>query len=622
MKSNMLLLAVVVASGLVARAGGKGETNLAPDRYVKGFSVGDVRFQCHRPNGWKIDLSRETPQPGVECVTVRMTRGEPSAPPAFNLSFNLPKNGMPHVWRTGNSRAGYAMHWNPNIDAVPSAGTTDFRRDMPLFACYDDANRNAFTFSASESLEPVTIKAGIREENNRVYFSWHFYDMEASPRTQQTVRLRIDSRRIFWSDAVREASAWMCEAAGVAPADVPEAAYEPLYSSWYNFHQNVFADKIEQECALAAKAGMKVIILDDGWQTDDTNRGYAFCGDWQVSPRRFPDFRAHVAKVHALGMKYMVWYAVPLLGRNCANWERFKDKTLYYNGGCKAATLDPRYPEVREFLIGTYERAVREWDIDGLKLDFIDCFSVRGDDPAAKKGFKGCDYRGVPEAAARLMNDVMKRLKAIKPDILIEYRQSYVGPQIRASANMLRAADCPADAWNNRHRIANLRVSSPGTAVHADMLEWHPTEKVELAALNVLSVMFSTVQYSMRLTEIPDDHLRMIAHWSRFGHDHKDALLKGAFRAYRPDLKFPLLEGEGPSERIFGVYGNEVVTTGALDRRVYVLNGSGAESVVLEVPQPANAVVRDTFGKVVSTRKLAAGCTRVAVPIAGYVEID
>lgn len=38
--------------------------------------------------------------------------------------------------------------------------------------------------------------------------------------------------------------------------------------------------------------------------------------------------------------------------------------------------LDPRYPEVREFLIGIYEKALLDWDLDGFKLDFVDEFVV------------------------------------------------------------------------------------------------------------------------------------------------------------------------------------------------------------------------------------------------------
>ena len=75
---------------------------------------------------------------------------------------------------------------------------------------------------------------------------------------------------------------------------------------------------MEAECAEAARLGMKVVILDDGWQCDDIERSYASCGDWRVSARRFPDMRGHVARVHGLGLKYMVWFSMPFVGEKTA----------------------------------------------------------------------------------------------------------------------------------------------------------------------------------------------------------------------------------------------------------------------------------------------------------------
>ena len=109
--------------------------------------------------------------------------------------------------------------------------------------------------------------------------------------------------------------------------------------------------------------GMKVLIVDDGWQTDDNKRGYAFCGDWEISKNRFPDMAAHVKKVHDLGMKYMIWYGVPMVGVKAKNFPQFKDKLLWVNYGkwSDYGCLDPRFPEVRNFLCDIYEKAVREW---------------------------------------------------------------------------------------------------------------------------------------------------------------------------------------------------------------------------------------------------------------------
>ena len=108
------------------------------------------------------------------------------------------------------------------------------------------------------------------------------------------------------------------------------------------------------------------------------------------------------------------------------------------------------------------------------------------------------------------------------------------------------------------------------------MLEWHPSDTPEDAALPILSAMFATVQYSMMLRNIPESHREVIRHWLEFSQAHRDTLLKGHFRAYHPESQYPLLEAESEAERIIGVYAaGMVVPCGALDRSVYVLNGSG-----------------------------------------------
>ncbi len=604
----------------------------APDVTLKGFPVGGVKLMCRERNGWKVDFRRETEPGGVEYAVVEMSREEPAYPAAFNLSFNFAKRDIVAAWRPWSECSGFGMYWDPAN--LPGAGQTDFCHSMPLYACYGSGGRNRVAFAASESSEPIVMKAGIREEDNRLYFSFHFYDTKVAKRKHLVAKLRIDSRDVFWSDAVREAADWMTEVSGRKPANVPDAAFAPLYSTWYNFHQDVHQDEIERECEIASKMGMGTIIVDDGWQTDDTNRGYAFCGDWKESKNRFPDIKAHVARVHAMGMKYMLWYAVPWMGEKSANYARFKGKFLYHNKRLKTYCLDPRFPEVREFLINTYERALREWNIDGLKLDFIDAIKVPDHDPALSDNFKGRDIKSVTEATERLISDIYKRLSAIKPDVLVEFRQAYIGPSIRTAANMLRVRDCPADMQINRRGIVNLRLTSGKTAVHSDPLEWHPTDTPEAAAKNVLNVMFSTIQYSMKLAGLdphPEKdghnhpllgHADMIAHWSRFGAAHVDALQRGKFKAYHPELAYPLIEGESDAERIFGVYAAEMsVSTGPLNKPVYILNATDADSLVIEIPSKATITPYDTYGANGMGIPYEAGCHRVPVPPSGYLLI-
>ncbi|MFS6558390.1 hypothetical protein VPJ68_23540, partial [Parabacteroides distasonis] len=101
---------------------------------------------------------------------------------------------------------------------------------------------------------------------------------------------------------------------------------------------------------------------------------------------------------------------------------------MYLTDGGNTDVLDPRFPEVREFLCGLYENALRDWKLDGLKLDFIDRFKFTGEDPAVAQNYAGRDIKSLPAAVDTLMNGISRRLRAINPDVLIEFRQEYIGP--------------------------------------------------------------------------------------------------------------------------------------------------------------------------------------------------
>ena len=116
------------------------------------------------------------------------------------------------------------------------------------------------------------------------------------------------------------------------------------------------------------------MIVDDGWQTDETNGGYAYCGDWKPFLPKIKDMASHVKRVHDMGLKYILWFSVPFIGIKSENWENFKDKILYFDESKQTGILDPRYREVRQFLISVYKDALMQWDLDGFKLDYIDWF--------------------------------------------------------------------------------------------------------------------------------------------------------------------------------------------------------------------------------------------------------
>lgn len=584
---------------------------------VDGLGVGPVEVRCGDSGGWKFAVSRTVGADGVPELKIRLAAEKDLPPPQFSVSFDVPQVDMHHRW-TASEDVKMPPNWSSGFGSRLCSW-------QPIVAYLNDNDRNRLAVSCSEAKRLVAFDAGLREEGCRIEWKIHFFREAEAPIRAYETALRFDRRDVFFGDAIADASAWITKTAALVPAPAPAAAFEPLYSSWYSFHQNVSDREIEAECAEAAKLGMKVLIVDDGWQTDDNTRGYAYCGDWQVSTNRFPDFAAHVRKIHDLGMKYMIWYGVPMIGKKSVNAERFKDKYLWGEQGRWASfsCLDPRFPEVREFLCNLYEKAMRDYDLDGLKLDFIDSFGFRGEDPAVRENYAGRDIRSLSEAVDRLMKEVHARLTSVKPDALIEFRQSYIGPGIRQYGNMLRAADCPGDLLANRCRIANLRLTSGTTAVHADMLEWNAADTVESAARSVLASMFGVIQYSVMLRELPPEHKKMVAHWLDFTKAHRDTLLKGAFRPRHYEAMYPVIEAESAAERIVAVYNDAAVADcGAANKPVYVVNGSGAGRVTLRLAaKPKSVEAFDTVGKSVRAPALVAGTQDAEVPVSGYLKI-
>jgi alpha-galactosidase len=339
-----------------------------------------------------------------------------------------------------------------------------------------------------------------------------------------------------------------------------------------------------------------------------------------------PDMKDFVDATHALGAKVLLWYAVPFMGRNAQTAARFKGKSLRFEERLGAHVLDPRFPEVREYLIDTYRRAIRDWGIDGFKLDFIERFVT--DDQTVLETTEGRDFASVNEAADRLMTDVLAELRKVKPDVMIEFRQPYIGPLIRKYGNMLRASDCPNSYVANRVKTTDVRLLSGGTAVHADMIMWHPSEPAEIAALQLLNVLFSVPQVSVRLQQIPPEQLAMLDFYTGYWRRNRELLLDGEFEALSPLGNYPVLRARRGGRQIVGLYADWVVRLdGRTLETIDVVNAKSSRAVVLDAEGDLGSyrvTVRDCQGRVVRSDRvrLSQGLTRFDVPVSGLLTLE
>ena len=443
--------------------------------------------------------------------------------------------------------------------------------------------------------------------------------------TEYSTTIRFDTRRHPYYDVLADIAAWWATMPEYRPAPVPEVARLPMYSTWYTFHLNITPDVIEAQCKLARALGMESVIVDDGWQTDDKNRGYAYCGDWEAAPGKFPDFRAHVDRVHALGMKYLLWFNVAFIGVHTKAYDRFKQKVLNPGGDRQWFTFDPRFPDVREHLIGVYERCLIDYDLDGFKLDFVDCFQVQ---PETKDAFgEGRDFASVADGADRLLTDVIARLRAIKPDVMVEFRQAYIGPVMRKYGNIFRVGDEPNNFAGNRINSMLLRNLSGNTAIHSDMVMWHPDDPVESAAMQLVHSAFTVPQISVNLATIPEAHVAMIRRYLVFWREHRDVLLDGHIRPLHPQHAFPVVISESNLKVAVAAYADGFVPLPLVKGRTLVLiNGTLEGRIIVELPDalgPRRLRIWSCTGETTldETRVFPAGLHSLPIPPAGTAEI-
>lgn len=569
------------------------------------------------PAPFAVALSAREAAPGVWEIDLGLTVGQDAVPPPLSLRWSLPCTDLHSVWRGGgmSHRGALPPDW--------SGGRLTSRAcsNAPVVCLHSRAGGNRLTFALDEALSTTQLGAGVREESGEMLCSAHVFTAGLPAGRAFRVRLRLDLRDRPWHETVADVARWW--ETPFPPLPVPDVGRLPMYSTWYAFHQAVEPGAVERQCRLAKDLGCEAVIMDDGWQTLDGNRGYAFCGDWR--PERIPDLAGHVRRVHALGMKFLLWYSVPFIGFQARNYPRFAGKYLVEDQRKGCATLDPRFPEVRAFLVGLYERALVEWDLDGFKLDFVDSFARPPHAPATAEG--GRDLADVDVAAVRLLREVVDRLRARKPDVLIEFRQSYVGPVMRTLGNLFRAGDCPADAIGNRHRTLDIRAVCGATACHSDMLMWHPDEPVESAALQLLDVLYSVPQISVLLDRVPASHQAMLRFWLGWWRAHRGCLLDGALSLEHPEQGYTQATARTAGERITSLYSAEPVRLGADEPAlIQVVNATRGAGVILDCAADLGertVTVRDTQGAVVAQRRqrLGAGLHRIEVPPAGLAAI-
>ena len=174
----------------------------------------------------------------------------------------------------------------------------------------------------------------------------------------------------------------------------------PQYNTWIELTYNQNEKDILAYAQSMLNNGLPpgVFMIDDTWQT-----GY---GVWEFDARRFHNPKGMVAKLHDMGFKVILWicpwvgmdtpaYRRLAHGRDPGTVERLPIGGLYtdvkgrpapcdwWNG--VSALVDFTHPQGRSWFKSTLDRLVRDYGVDGFKLD-------GGALSHYKKGFRPHEY--------------------------------------------------------------------------------------------------------------------------------------------------------------------------------------------------------------------------------------
>lgn len=515
-------------------------------------------------------------------------------------------------------------YWYPNAGhfrTLPpdwrGSDKTSIISSSPLGCLYDRVGRSILAFGFSEQIEESVLRFGISEEHKSfvVYY-------EHDPKGPGTVRLALAPPGLDHGETIGLIRDWLREDVGAA-LPVPHVGTVPVYSTWYTYSQAVDAEKVMREAALSRELECRAVIIDDGWQKFGSGRWYAGCGDWIPDTDKFPDLWAHVAGLRGLGLSVMLWVAPLMLGPNSAAAARLKPYAPHYSEGLKASVLDPRHRQSREHFVETCVRLVRDYGIDGLKIDFLDSAVV----------YQGTETTGDIKDVGQAIHATLVQLKeglrlAGLSEVLIEFRQSYIGPATAPYGNLLRAGDCPGDAILNRRSIVDTRMIAAGQVVHADPVLWDPRAGAEPAARQLLNAYFGVPQLSMELSSLPEEQRRavraVLSSWMRT----RETVLFGALSAGLPSENYPVIQARHQNKLVVGVYQPMVVEidlTG-IDG-VTVLNATAEATVVVRwtggarrVDGEARSVTGDLAGRFLIEAK--PGLSELAIPVSGIATLD
>lgn len=256
------------------------------------------------------------------------------------------------------------------------------------------------------------------------------------------------------------------ELAHIEPNGLKARVRPVLYNSWEATEFNVNEAGQRALAEKAAKLGVELFVMDDGW-FGKRNNDRAGLGDWVVNPQKFPNgLNPLISHVNSLGMEFGLWVEPEMVNPDSDLYRAHPDWVMNFPGRPRSElrnqlVLNLARDDVRDYIFNVLDKLASEYKIRYFKWDMNRTLSEPGWPEVAPDEQKELWVKYVWN-----FYDILAKLRAKHPNLEIE---SCSGGGGRVDLGVLRYVD---EFWtsDNTEAYDRLRIQEGFSQAYAPKL--------------------------------------------------------------------------------------------------------------------------------------------------------
>ena len=189
------------------------------------------------PADSKIRLFEKENESGILKIGFSLAFDRPTSPAPITVSFCMPDIDILTTWHPliGQNRLSRSVR----PDWAPCRQESRLSGGVPMMAMLGHTEKNSVTFAVQDVKTPMTVSAGLVEETACVRFKVVFFSMTVDAFSDYETEFYIDTRKLPYTEVIRDVETYWQKANHLTPAYIPDAARRPMYSTWYSYHQAI-----------------------------------------------------------------------------------------------------------------------------------------------------------------------------------------------------------------------------------------------------------------------------------------------------------------------------------------------------------------------------------------------